>query len=132
MLIGKGVFRPWRRGSGDSAVFAGFRMAKVDRKRMKALAMVRAKPCFGAVKGVPDNRVTRHGEVRAYLVRHTRENRHLEQRGRSGGVVSASIGLARGPALDASIMRQYDKLGSCASSQETLPGTDTRPSTSAR
>ena len=54
-------------------------MAKSYRKRVKTLAASRAKSCFGPVKGVADNRMASHCELGAYLVRHTRENRHLQK-----------------------------------------------------
>ena len=83
-LQAKCVFRPWWLGCGNVAVVPRLRVAEVNRKRVKALAMSRAQPCPGAVKGVPDNRVPRHCELRAYLVRHAGVYRHFEKRCRPG------------------------------------------------
>ena len=56
------------------------RVAEFDRERMKALALSNGQPGFGAVKGVTDNRMARHCELRAYLVRHTGEDCYFEKR----------------------------------------------------
>ena len=66
-------------------------MEEFDRERVKALTMSGVQPGFGAVKRVAYNRMARHCELRAYLVRHTGEYRHLEKRCRPCGM-KRSIG----------------------------------------